>query len=544
MKKPKDTFIIPIKAKDGTVVNLTMDLQELVNLVKAAKAPNDAKMSLKLNTDDGEEIDIPLEMSYLRAVTKAVELTKPIVPKVISRYLTDMTYLFSIRHKRKLIGREHEVEKIWFYLSQKKKNNVFLVGPQDVGKTAICREIIRQIANNSCPKEFYETRVLRLEATDLVKVTNKSKFKFLYKTIINFVVKHRNNVILYIDDSCDMLTHDNLWEMLEILITQYNVPVLTNCLPENMQDYFLEIDNISKYVNIINIEEPELNEIEPMIKNFIKKKKKEYGIKASDAVVQFGIFSSPLSSSLSANPGNVINIFEKAFLEAKRKDKKELDKASILSCYDTDLKAYNSMPISEKRATAYHETGHYLATVLSERLKDRKVAYVTILPMVWFLGLTETYQKNDEEVNHSKEYYLDYVAMLMAGRVAESRIKEQNMGAYSDLKSANDIAKAIIMQFGLSESPHNHNRYYDYEDYYLLSEEKKEEIDNEIQQIIDEGYKRAEKLISENEDLLKVIAERLLKEEVISGKRLDNICKYFYRHKRKKNKKRRNNRKK
>ena len=220
----------------------------------------------------------------------------------------------------------------------------------------------------------------------------------------------------------------------------------------------------------------------------------------------------------------MINIFEKAFLEAKRKEKEELDKASILSCYDTDLKHYNEMPETEKRATAYHEIGHYLTTVLSERLKDRKVAFVTILPMEWFLGLTETYLKNTEEVNHSKEYYLDYIAMLMAGRVAESRIKEQNMGAYSDLKSANDVAKAMIMKFGLSESSHNCNRYYDYEDYYLLSEEKKSRIDEEVQQIIDEGYKRAEKLISDNDGLLEVLAEKLLKDEILSGQQLKEIC--------------------
>ena len=533
----KQNLLIPVELDNGQEVQIEINVDELIQLVKEKKCANDTMMTLRLDTDEGASVKLPVKMSYLRSIVKTIELSKPIVPRVISGYLTDITYFFTQRKREKLVGRDREIEKIWFYLSQKKRNNVFLVGPADVGKTAICREIIRQIATNECPKEFYDTRVLMLEATELVKVTNRAKFKFLYKTLIKFIVKHKSNVILYIDDSFDMLTHEHLWELLETLITRYNVPVITNSLPENMQEYFLEIDTISKYVNIINIEEPELDEIYPMIEHFIKSKEKEYGIKASESVVQFGIFSSPLADSMSANPGNVINIFEKAFLEAKRKDKKVLDKASILSCYDTDLKHYNEMPESEKRATAYHETGHYLATVLSERLKDRKVAYVTILPMVWFLGLTETYQKSDEEVNHSKEYYLDYVAMLMAGRVAESRIKEQNMGAYSDLKSANDVAKAIIMNFGLSDSPHNKNRYYDYEDFYLLSEEKKSEIDNEIQKIIDEGYQRAEKLISENEDLLKEIAEKLLKEEIISGKRLDNIVKYHERNKNKKNRK-------
>ena len=497
---------------------------------------NDGLIGLRIVTDDGKMIEVPISVSELREALKAFDSVKPIVPKVLSNYLVDMTFLFSKKQKLKLVGRDNEIEKIWFYLSQKKRNNVFLVGEADVGKTAICREIIRQTATNECPKEFYGTRVLMLRPEQLTKITQKLEFIIVFKSLVEFIVNHRNNVILYIEDSFDMLTHENLWRMLETMVTKYNVPVLTTSLPKNMEDYFLEIDSISKYVNLINIDEPELDEIYPMIQSFIRKKEKEYGIRATEEIVQFGIFSSPLSESLSANPGNVINIFEKAFLEAKRKEKTELDKASILSCYDTDFKVYNEMPEIEKKATAYHETGHYLATVLSDRLKDRKVAYVTILPMDWFLGLTQTYMKNNEEVNHSKEYYLDYIAMLMAGRVAESRIKELNMGAYSDLNAANDVAKAMIMKFGLSERPGNNNRYYDYEDYYLLSEEKKSQIDEEIQEIIDEGYKRAEKLISENEELLKILAERLLDEEVISGRRLESIVKET---KKSKNRKRR-----
>lgn len=529
MKEKK--LIIPIALSDGRNVRMQIDAQELGELVKKAKASGDKMMALQIFDDDGNKIEIPIKMSVLRAMVKSVDLSNPIIPKGLDPFLTDMTYYFSKKERVKLVGRDHEIEKIWFYISQKKRNNVFLVGPPDVGKTAICREIIRQIATNECPKEFYDTRVLMLNPREIEKIIGKKKFIFLYKWLINFIVKNRGKVILYIEDSFDMLTAEKLWEMLEMLITKHNIPVLTTSLPENMQEYFLEIDSISKYVNIIYVSEPELNEIYPMIQNFIRKKEKEYGIKASKNVVEFGIFSSPLSESVSANPGNVINNFEKAFLEAKRKGKKMLDKKSILSCYDTDLKRYNIMPANEKKATAYHETGHFIATVMSDRLKDQKIAYVTILPMSWFLGLTEVYNSNSEEVVLSRDYYLDHIAMLMAGRIAEQRVKGSNSGACSDLESATRVAKTMIMSFGLSQK--NSNRCYEQSDYFLIPEEKKKELDDEIQQILDEGYKRAEKIISDNECLLKVIAEQLVKEEILTGEYLDKIVKKYRRHKEK-----------
>ena len=525
---------IAIPVEDNTEgkrkeLEIQFDTQFLLKIANNNNFKNEDNIEFPFKDSEGKNKKVKFKVGFIRMIIKSLELSKPMVPRGLYPYLIDITYYFSKREKVKLVGRDHELEKIWFYLSQKKRNNVFLVGQPDVGKTAICREIIRQISTNECPKEFYNKRVLMLDASALFKLIGKKKFKLIYKMLINFIVRNKESLILYIEESVEMLNHDTLWEMMEVLVTKHNVPILTTSLPEHMQEYFLEIDTISKYLNIVYINEPELDEIYPMIEDFIKKKKKEYGIEAPKEVVEFGIFSSSLSESLSVNPGNVINIFEKAFLEAKRKGKKVLDKKSILSSYDTDLKKYTEMPISEKKATAYHEAGHFIATVMSERLKDQKIAYVTILPMSWFLGLTETYGKNNEEVVFSRDYYLDEIAMLMAGRVAEKRIKGANSGAVSDLETASRVAKAMVMNFCLSSI--NSDRYYDQNDYFLLPEEKKQQLDAEIQRILDEGYSRAEKIISENECLLKTVAEQLVKEEILTGEYLNTIVKKYKKHK-------------
>ncbi|MBP3254997.1 MAG: hypothetical protein J6M60_00690 [Clostridia bacterium] len=521
----KKNIEITVKGTDGKQFEMQFNPEYLGEIAKNVKFANEDEIDFPFKDSSGKERYVHFPVAFIRMIVKSLELSNPVIPRVLTPYLCDMTYYFSMKAKIKLVGRDHEIEKIWFYLSQKKRNNVFLVGAADVGKTAICREIIRQISVNECPKEFFDTRVFMLDADALFKIIGKKQFKIIYKMLTNFIIKNKDKCILYIEDSVEMLMHDNLWDMLEMLVTKHNVPILTASSPENMQEYFLEIDSISKYINIVYIREPELDEIYPMIKMFIKKKEKEYQIKAPKEIVEFGIFSSPLSDSISANPGNVVSIFEKAFLEAKRKGKKVLDKKSILSSYDTDLKHYYEMPESEKIATAYHETGHFIATVMSDRLKDQKIAYVTILPMSWFLGLTQTYNKDNEDVVLSRDYYLDHIAMLMAGRVAEQKIKEANSGASSDLETATRIAKAMVMNFGLSSK--NSNRCYEQSDYFFLPEEKKKEIDQEVQSILDEGYKRAEMIISEHEPLLKDVAEQLVKGEILTGEYLNVIVKKY-----------------
>lgn len=139
-----------------------------------------------------------------------------------------------------------------------------------------------------------------------------------------------------------------------------------------------------------------------------------------------------------------------------------------------------------------------------------------------------SYFDRKEYVIRSREYFIDQIAMSLAGRVAERRIIETNStGASNDLEYVNTYAKAVVMKWGLSDKENNQNRSYDYEDYFLMPESKKELIDKEIQELIDAGMERAEKIISDNEGLVKVIAERLMVDEILTGEELEQICKEY-----------------
>ena len=474
-----------------------------------------------------QDFNVNTDLPTIKRAVKCAELLIDIVPKSLRKYLTDVTQNFSRENASTIIGREEEIEKAWFYLSQKKRNNVFLVGDKDVGKTAIANEIARRIAINDCPKEFYNKRVLMLNPELLLKIESDKSYKRKVDKLVDFL-ENNKNVILFIDKVIYMKTDIELLYVLYACLKEYNIPLIVTSSEDNFEDYFYEDQSISKYINYIYVKEPELNEVEPMVRSYISKLEEEYDIKISDKLIKYAIFTSRLSPSVSANPGRVINIFERAFLTAKRKDKEEVDKQCILSCYDAQIREYSKMPEKEKRATAYHETGHYIVAVKSKHRKNIKISCVSNLPMSWWLGVTMYYYDTEQYAVTSKEYFIDYIAVCLAGRIAEKKFTNLNStGAANDLEKANDIAKAMIMDWGFSDKPLNINRQYSNMDYYLMPESKKETIDSEIQDLINEGTQRAEAIIDENEELLKLIAEKLLEEEILTGEELEVICKDY-----------------
>ena len=530
MKKKNVAHVYLTMEIDGKVSKVDFYAETLRQWLSTLKIePDQEYVTLKFKLDGKDYIkkyNVKKELPIIRQAVKCAELYKDLVPKSISEFVVDLTQKLSRKKRPALKGREHEIEKIWFYLSQKKRNNIFIIGEKEVGKTALATEIARQIATSTCPKEFYDKRVLTLKVGRLLSIESELLYRHTIEKIMKFLIGNKNTVVLFIDEAIYMKMDERLIAMLYNCIKKFNIPIITTASENNYDEYFLGDPSLEKYVNYVYVEEPEYKELKPMIMNHIKWLKKTYQMDIPDEIIDFGIYTSDLAETTSVNPGNVINIFDKAFLEAKRKGKTVVDRKSILRCYNTYLKYYESIPQKGRLATAYHETGHYLAVVMSKYQKDVKIAFVSILPMMDWKGATASYSIESEEyIEHSKEYYLDAIAMDLAGRVAEKRFNNtETSGALADLQHADIIAKAMVMQFGFSENEINKNRQYSKEDYFLIPEEKKQLIDNEIRDLIYKGLLRAEEIIEDNKELLKIIAEKLLVEEILTGEQLQKIC--------------------
>ncbi len=226
------------------------------------------------------------------------------------------------------------------------------------------------------------------------------------------------------------------------------------------------------------------------------------------------------------------NLVNEAALLAARRDKDKLDMSDFELAKDKVLMGAErrSMIISdfEKRTTAYHEAGHALVARMLPGADP--VHKVTIIPRGRALGVTQQLPSEDR-LNMSKEFAVNRIAILMGGRLAEEIIFGQiTTGAGNDIEVATDLARAMVCEWGMSEKlgPLSFGKR---EGEVFLgreigqqqgySEQTAVDIDAEVRRIVIENYDRARKVLLDNLEKLKSIAEALLEYETIDTADID-----------------------
>ena len=226
------------------------------------------------------------------------------------------------------------------------------------------------------------------------------------------------------------------------------------------------------------------------------------------------------------------NLVNEAALLAARNDKDKLDRTDFEQAKDKVLMGpeRRSLIISDKdkRVTAYHEGGHALVGKMIEG--SDPVHKVTIIPRGRALGLTQQLPVEDR-LNVSKDLANGQIAVAMGGRVAEEIMFGQiTTGATSDIRSATDLARKMVCEWGMSEKlgPLHFGRNdemvflgRDFVEHKEYSEQTAREIDAEIRRIVMENCEQAKKIVLGNLDKLRLIADALLERETLDGSEID-----------------------
>ena len=191
-----------------------------------------------------------------------------------------------------------------------------------------------------------------------------------------------------------------------------------------------------------------------------------------------------------------------------------------------------SMIISyeERRNTAYHESGHALVAKLTPGADP--VHKVTIIPRGMALGLTMQVPA-DERHSWTKEFCISRLEMMFGGRAAEELVLgHTTTGARDDIEKATELARRMVCEYGMSDKlgpislgkkeeqiflGRDFTQMQDYSDNTAI------EIDDEVRRILNEAYQRAKSLLSENIELLHVMAEQLLEKEVLDTAQIEEI---------------------
>ena len=233
---------------------------------------------------------------------------------------------------------------------------------------------------------------------------------------------------------------------------------------------------------------------------------------------------------------DLANLCNESALLAARKNKKVVTMEDIEEAKDKVMMGAErrSMVMTEddKKLTAYHEGGHALVAI-NEKASD-PIHKATIIPRGRALGVVWTLPERDK-YSHTREYLEANISKAMGGRVAEELIfghDKVTSGASSDIQMATKLAKDMVTRFGMSKEL-GPLTYGENEDEVFLgrsitrhqhmSEETANKVDIEIKKIVDAGYQRAKKIITEKIDDLHKIAKALLLYETLSGEEIKDL---------------------
>ena len=227
------------------------------------------------------------------------------------------------------------------------------------------------------------------------------------------------------------------------------------------------------------------------------------------------------------------NLLNEAALLTVRRDKPAITMAEVDEAHDRVLmgpakvtKKYND---KEKRVVAYHEAGHAVVGIKLEGANE--VQKITIIPRGRAGGYNLMLPR-EETFLETKGELLETISGLLGGRVAEELIfNEVTTGAHNDFEKATKIARAMVTEYGMSDLgpvqfEHQESSVFlgrDYNKSRNFSSQVAFEIDQEQRKIINECYDRTKEIISENRELLDLIAATLLEYETITKEQIEYL---------------------
>ncbi len=227
------------------------------------------------------------------------------------------------------------------------------------------------------------------------------------------------------------------------------------------------------------------------------------------------------------------NLLNEAAIIATRENKKEIGNKDLFEGVNKVMmgpaKKSRLVTETDKRITAYHESGHAILAKLLPNCDP--VHEVTIVPRGQAAGFTMTLPDNDDS-HILKNKLLDDIVMSLGGRVAEEIIiKDISAGASGDIQAVTKRARLMVTEWGMSEKVGLINYGSDKEvfigrdmaSHVTYSEQTAALIDSEIKRIVDEALAKARKLLNENKPLLDVMARVLIERETIYGEEVNLI---------------------
>jgi cell division protease FtsH len=428
-----------------------------------------------------------------------------------------------------LEGAKEEVEEIVAFLKSPKKytelgakipKGALLVGPPGTGKTLLAKAVAGEA----------DVPFFSLSGSDFVEMfvgVGASRVRDLFKQ-----AKEKAPSIIFIDEidaigrargkNNSMGSNDERENTLNQLLTEMdgfgtNSGVIILAATNRADVLDKALMRAGRFDRQIYVDMPDLRERKEIFEVHLKPLKLAVGMDIDFLAKQTPGFSG----------ADIANLCNEAALIAARKNKKAVEKQDFLDAVDRIIggleKKNKIITKEEKRSIAFHEAGH--ATISWMAQYAHPLVKVTIVPRGRSLGAA--WYLPEERSITTTEQLLDEMCAALGGRAAEEIIFNKiSTGALSDLEKITKQAYAMVSMYGLNKKIGNIS-FYDSQGQNQFtkpySEETSRIIDSEVSKMIEEQYERAKKILRENEDKLRLLANQLLEKEVIFKEDLISI---------------------
>ena len=403
---------------------------------------------------------------------------------------------------------------------------VLLVGPPGTGKTLLAKAVAGEagapffsISGSDFVEMFVGVGASRVR--DLFSTAKKCAPAVVFIDEIDAVGRQRGAGLGGGHDEREQTLYQLLVEMDGFAINEGIIVLAATNRPDILDPALLRPGRFDRQ---ITVNYPDVKGREEILKVHAKGKPL-----AED--VSLAVLAKRTSGFTGADLENVLN--EAAILAARYKKKKitmlELEEAITRTVVGPEKKS-RVVTDEDKKVTAYHEAGHAIVALKMPHCDP--VHEVSIIPRGAAAGYTMTMPDTDD--NHvSRGKILDEICMCMGGRVAESiALDDVCTGAIGDLKRASELARRMVIEFGMSDAigpvflggdtevfiakDWGHQRNY--------SEEVAAKVDAEMRRILEEQFDRAKAVLEENREAMDRVVKALLEYERIDG---DQFIKIF-----------------
>lgn len=432
---------------------------------------------------------------------------------------------------------KEEVKEIIDYLRSPKKftdmgahipKGILMVGPPGTGKTLLAKAVAGEanvpffsISGSDFVEMFVGTGASRVR--DMFKTAQKSAPCIIFIDEIDAVGRQRGAGMGGGNDEREQTLNQLLVEMDGMTDNAGIVVIAATNRPDVLDPALLRSGRFDRRVTVSL---PDIKGREAILHVHARNKKLASDISLANLAKRTPGFSG-------ADLANVLN--EGAILAVRKNEAKvtmtDLDEAidRVMMGPAKKSKKYTE---KDKILVAYHEAGH---AVIGLKLEDADmVQKVTIIPR-GDAGGYNLMTPREEKYFHRKSEFIAQITGLLGGRTAEEiQFGEISAGAVNDIEKLTEIAKNMVRVYGMSSL--GPIQYADPQGNVFLGRDYTKgsdysagvaaEIDKEVRAIVDECHENCRKILTENKDLLDLIANNLYEHETLTNEEITNLMNY------------------